>query len=352
MSTKDLQKIETSCILACVSCFIWNKSNTPSSFHTVGKCVVNLKMALTTAELLPFSKLKPVQQVLCFQKEKKWQIGRSRPILYGFIAIVCVCYVCSGRGLCVVQTGTSPFCLAVVLMERLHWVRHRCMQLISTDRRGWYSPPSPLPPKSSLDAQDPLVQRLSGKRRVVVSQHGPQHAEYHSFSKGFQDNSIRTTKYTLISFIPMNLFQQFHRWAENIMSKLFNGVFVFRSFCLLLTHLGSCNRSANLYFLFLVLLNWVPVVEAFQKEITMIPLAVVLTVIAFKDAMEDYRRYRYDKKINNTLTHVYSGSVCVRSCLSGVVSVSGMCFFVCFSWWKKKWQAYLQPDKFSILQVC
>uniref|UniRef100_A0A8C2L2C1 P-type ATPase N-terminal domain-containing protein n=1 Tax=Cyprinus carpio TaxID=7962 RepID=A0A8C2L2C1_CYPCA len=166
-------------------------------------------------------------------------------------------------------------------MERLYWVRHRCLQLISTDRRrGWYSPPSSLPAKSSLDAQDPVVQRLTGKRRVVVSRCGPHQAESHSFSKGFQDNSIRTTKYTLISFIPMNLFQQFH-------------------------------RAANLYFLFLVLLNWVPVVEAFQKEITMIPLAVVLTVIAFKDAMEDYRRYRYDKKINNTLTHVYSGSVCV-----------------------------------------
>ncbi|RXN06774.1 putative phospholipid-transporting ATPase VD isoform X1 [Labeo rohita] len=164
-------------------------------------------------------------------------------------------------------------------MERLYWVRHRCLQLISTDRRrGWYSPPSSLPPKSSLDTQDPLVQRLSGKRRVVVSRCGPLQAEYHNFSKGFQNNSIRTTKYTLISFIPMNLFQQFH-------------------------------RAANLYFLFLVLLNWVPVVEAFQKEITMIPLGVVLTVIAFKDAMEDYRRYCYDKRINNTLTHIYSGSV-------------------------------------------
>ncbi|KAL0177750.1 hypothetical protein M9458_026644, partial [Cirrhinus mrigala] len=185
-------------------------------------------------------------------------------------------------GLLVVCTGTSPFCLLrlwdlVVLMERLYWVRHRCLQLISTDRRrGWYSPPSSVPPKSSLDTQDPLTQRLSGKRRVVVSRCGPHQAEYHNFSKGFQDNSIRTTKYTLISFIPMNLFQQF-------------------------------QRAANLYFLFLVLLNWVPVVEAFQKEITMIPLAVVLTVIAFKDAMEDYRRYRYDKKINNTLTHIYSG---------------------------------------------
>ncbi|KAI7805531.1 putative phospholipid-transporting ATPase VD [Triplophysa rosa] len=160
-------------------------------------------------------------------------------------------------------------------MERLRVIRHRCRQLISRDTgRGWYFPPSSLPPKSSLDAQDPAVQRLSGKRRVVVARWGPDHAEYQNISKGFRNNSIRTTKYNLISFIPMNLFQQFH-------------------------------RAANLYFLFLVLLNWVPAVEAFQKEITMIPLAVVLTVIAFKDAMEDYRRYLYDKKINNTLTHVY-----------------------------------------------
>lgn len=163
----------------------------------------------------------------------------------------------------------------LILMEQFQWVRHRCLQFLSTEtRRGWYSPPSSLPPKSSLDAQDPQVQRLNGKRRVVVARWGPHHAEYQRISKGFQKNSIRTTKYNIISFIPMNLFQQFH-------------------------------RAANLYFLFLVLLNWVPAVEAFQKEITMIPLAVVLTVIAFKDAMEDYRRYRYDKKINNTLTHVY-----------------------------------------------
>uniref|UniRef100_A0A674CCQ7 Phospholipid-transporting ATPase n=1 Tax=Salmo trutta TaxID=8032 RepID=A0A674CCQ7_SALTR len=89
-------------------------------------------------------------------------------------------------------------------------------------------------------------------------------------------NGIRTTKYSLLSFIPMNLFQQFH-------------------------------RVANLYFLFLVMLNWVPVVEAFQKEITMIPLVVVLIVIAIKDALEDYRRYRFDQKVNNNVATVYSG---------------------------------------------
>ena len=63
---------------------------------------------------------------------------------------------------------------------------------------------------------------------------------------------------------------------------------------------------ANLYFLFLVLLNWVPAVEAFQKEITMVPLLVVLIVIAFKDAVEDYRRYLFDKTVNHNLVRVYS----------------------------------------------
>jgi hypothetical protein len=77
-------------------------------------------------------------------------------------------------------------------------------------------------------------------------------------------------------------------------------------------------RVANLYFLFLVMLNWVPVVEAFQKEITMIPLVVVLIVIAIKDALEDYRRYRFDQKVNNHVATVYSGSV-------GRLDNSGLC---------------------------
>lgn len=65
-----------------------------------------------------------------------------------------------------------------------------------------------------------------------------------------------------------------------------------------------CFRAANVYFVFLALLNWVPAVEAFQKEITMIPVLVVL-VIAFKDALEDYRRYLFDKKINNNKVQVF-----------------------------------------------
>ncbi|XP_065822588.1 probable phospholipid-transporting ATPase VD isoform X1 [Labrus bergylta] len=159
-------------------------------------------------------------------------------------------------------------------MERLHWVQHRCRQLLAGDPgRGWYSTADGLPSKSFLDTHS-SPQRVGGKRRTVFARHGPRQQEYEAVSKNYKGNAIRTTKYSLLTFIPMNLFQQFH-------------------------------RAANLYFLFLALLNWVPVVEAFQKEITMIPLLVVLTVIAIKDALEDYRRYLFDKKVNNNVVRVF-----------------------------------------------
>lgn len=96
-------------------------------------------------------------------------------------------------------------------MERLHWVQHRCRQLLARDsERGWYSTPNGLPAKSSQDAHS-SPQRVSGKRRRVFARNGPHQQEYEAVSKGYKGNAIRTTKYSLLTFIPMNLFQQFHR---------------------------------------------------------------------------------------------------------------------------------------------
>ncbi|CAN9502069.1 unnamed protein product [Ophioblennius macclurei] len=160
-------------------------------------------------------------------------------------------------------------------MERLHWVRHRCRQLLGADStRGWYTPNESHKRHSDTNCSP---QRVKKKRRIVFAWHGSNQKEFEAVSKNYKSNAICTTKYSLLSFIPMNLFQQFH-------------------------------RAANLYFLFLALLNWVPVVEAFQREITMIPLVVVLSVIAIKDALEDYRRYLCDKKVNNNWVQVYCGT--------------------------------------------
>lgn len=87
-------------------------------------------------------------------------------------------------------------------------------------------------------------------------------------------NKIRTTKYTLLSFVPNNLLEQFH-------------------------------RLANLYFIFIVLLNWY--IDAFAKEVTMIPVAFVLGVTAVKDLFEDRRRRASDQRINNSTCRVYNG---------------------------------------------
>ena len=87
-------------------------------------------------------------------------------------------------------------------------------------------------------------------------------------------NAVYTTKYTVINFIPKNLWEQFHRFA-------------------------------NVFFLFIALLNFVPEVQAFGKEIGYIPLLFVLSATAIKDIFEDYRRYRSDREVNNKLCRVY-----------------------------------------------
>lgn len=91
----------------------------------------------------------------------------------------------------------------------------------------------------------------------------------------FKSNKICTTKYSLISFLPKNLFEQLH-------------------------------RLANIYFIFLATLNFVPVVEAFQPEIALAPIILVLSVTAVKDIWEDYHRFKSDNFINKLLCHVYS----------------------------------------------
>ena len=89
-----------------------------------------------------------------------------------------------------------------------------------------------------------------------------------------RSNAISTTKYTILTFLPKNLFEQFHRYA-------------------------------NIYFLVIVILSLIPAVEVFAKEVAPIPLLFVLSVTAVKDIFEDYSRYRSDKTVNNRPCSVY-----------------------------------------------
>lgn len=84
----------------------------------------------------------------------------------------------------------------------------------------------------------------------------------------FTGNEIRTSKYTLITFLPKNIFIQFH-------------------------------RVAYLYFLAIAALNQLPPLAVFGRTVSLFPLLFVLCVTAIKDGYEDWRRHRSDRNENN-----------------------------------------------------
>uniref|UniRef100_A0A667H5I0 Phospholipid-transporting ATPase n=1 Tax=Lynx canadensis TaxID=61383 RepID=A0A667H5I0_LYNCA len=118
--------------------------------------------------------------------------------------------------------------------------------------------------------------RKEDKKRIVISNLPFEVWSYkENPNRHYCGNQIKTSKYTVLSFIPKNIFEQLHRFA-------------------------------NLYFLGIVGLNFVPVANAFQPEVGVIPICIILAVTAIKDAWEDLRRCKSDKVINNQECLIYS----------------------------------------------
>ena len=93
--------------------------------------------------------------------------------------------------------------------------------------------------------------------------------------KFFKSNSIRTTKYTIYTFFFRNLFEQF-------------------------------SKVANIYFLFLAVLQVIPGVTTSNGVPTYLPpLFAIVLLTMVKDGYEDYKRYKSDQEENNKETHVY-----------------------------------------------
>ncbi|KAF7248192.1 putative phospholipid-transporting ATPase VD [Varanus komodoensis] len=219
------------------------------------------------------------------------------------------------------------------MAQLFRWIRYCWHHLISAEGKRCSKTRIRLTSPGHESLQE-AAKKIDNQRTVIPCvEHFKE--EYEKVSKLYMNNKIRTTKYRLWNFIPKNLFEQFHRPPPPPLSPPpprtgatlspgdhsrtgkplkhpqamvafgadgFRGVELCDA-CLLTA--GKTEKAANLYFLFIVLLNWVPVVEAFRKEITMIPLTVVLTIIAVKDGLEDCTKYKLDKKINNFVTQVY-----------------------------------------------
>ncbi|KAF2077500.1 hypothetical protein CYY_001199 [Polysphondylium violaceum] len=103
----------------------------------------------------------------------------------------------------------------------------------------------------------------------------------------FKNNWISTTKYTILTFIPKNLFEQF------------------------------C-RVANLYFLFILVLCHTPISPVAPGP-SAINLGIVLLINAIKEAYEDFHRYKSDKKINHQLAKVVTKEGFIEKCWKDLI---------------------------------
>ncbi|XP_070321438.1 phospholipid-transporting ATPase IK isoform X2 [Odocoileus virginianus] len=94
--------------------------------------------------------------------------------------------------------------------------------------------------------------------------------------KKYKKNVIHTAKYNVFSFLPLNLYEQFHRFS-------------------------------NLYFLFIILLQSIPEISTLPSFTLLVPLICLLTIRAIRDLVDDIGRHRSDKIVNNRPCQILMG---------------------------------------------
>ncbi|CAM8884297.1 unnamed protein product [Rhodiola kirilowii] len=94
-------------------------------------------------------------------------------------------------------------------------------------------------------------------------------------SQDYKDNYVSTTKYTLATFLPKSLFEQF-------------------------------RRVANFYFLITGIMAFTPLAP-YEAGSAILPLIVVICVTMAKEAVEDWRRQKQDVEMNNRKVLVHYG---------------------------------------------
>ena len=132
--------------------------------------------------------------------------------------------------------------------------------------RDYHSPPS-------SPAQEPRSRQLSSLshspksttlRRVYINQ---------AQRSKFISNHIMTAKYSIITFLPKFLFEQFRRYA-------------------------------NIFFLTIGLLQQIEGVSPTGRYVTIVPFSIILMLTALKEMIEDFKRHAADSKVNKALVKV------------------------------------------------
>ncbi|KAF9263183.1 phospholipid-translocating P-type ATPase [Marasmius fiardii PR-910] len=92
----------------------------------------------------------------------------------------------------------------------------------------------------------------------------------------YYSNQVITSKYTLLTFLPRNLLEQF-------------------------------SQVANIYFLALAILQFFPEFSTISPGVVILPLIIIISLTALKDGYEDYRRHQSDQRVNQSVVQVLKG---------------------------------------------
>nr|XP_025043499.1 phospholipid-transporting ATPase IK [Pelodiscus sinensis] len=151
------------------------------------------------------------------------------------------------------------------------------------------APPSPYPGSaSSMSSQASLASYLNGNKKPldftweVKANDRAYHKQFKKKAafcltrEKYADNAIRTAKYNVLTFLPLNLYEQFH-------------------------------RLANLYFLFVILLQTIPEISTLPWFTLLLPLSCLLLIRGLRDLIDDIARHRSDWVINSTPCEILVG---------------------------------------------
>ncbi|KFV94101.1 putative phospholipid-transporting ATPase IK, partial [Eurypyga helias] len=94
--------------------------------------------------------------------------------------------------------------------------------------------------------------------------------------KKYAGNAIKTAKYNILTFLPLNLYEQFH-------------------------------RMANVYFVFVILLQTFPEISTLPWYTLLFPLSCLLIIRGLRDLIDDIGRHQSDRNTNSRPCEILSG---------------------------------------------
>ncbi|KAH0946694.1 hypothetical protein HN011_008747 [Eciton burchellii] len=160
--------------------------------------------------------------------------------------------------------------LLTVLGKLVIWRGTRYHSATSATASSSSAPPNS-PPATECIGRSTSFFSSETERRIRAN-----NREYNS-QFNYANNYIKTSKYSVLTFLPLNLFEQF-------------------------------QRLANFYFLCLLVLQMIPAISSLTPITTAIPLIGVLTLTAVKDAYDDFQRHSSDSQVNNRKSRTLRGT--------------------------------------------